>query len=543
MYLLAETDCASSAGPGAWLLPAMVLIPLLIAVVRLFSPEKTARSASLVVSLLVFGLSLIAAFNFHWADGGALQLASHHDWIAPLGVSFGFGVDSVSLWLILLTTFLMPLTILGTWEDGERRSREYYLWLLVLESALIGVFAATDIILFYTFFELTLVPLFFLIGIFGSANKLYAAYKFFVFTLAGSVFTLAGVIYVAWFAAAQSGHWTFDIAALTAAAGQMNPVQQGWVLLALLAGFAVKVPLFPVHTWLPLAHTEAPTAGSVILAGVLLKLGSYGLYRFALPMTPVAIVEYAPVIAVFCIIGILYAAMVCWVQNDVKKLVAYSSVSHMGFCILGLVALNDAGVGGSVMYMLNHGLSTGALFLCVGMMYRRYHTRDMDEVAGLGRRMPVWGFFMVFFCLASVGLPGLNGFVGEFLTIFGAYRPDGTLGIGYAAVAGLGLILGAIYILYMIGRVVMGPLKEPADVHEHVSDLNGREIASLAPIALACLVMGLYPAPMLRSFEPSIHKVSQAARAVLAEKNPGTGAVPHAVSQVDPNPRTAEVTP
>jgi len=508
---------AAPRGSGNWLLPALVLVPLIGGLLMLLTPYRLLRIAALGVSLVTFALSLVAAAAFEWDAAGAMQLGASWSWVRDLGVSLGFAVDSVSLWLILLTAFLMPLTILGTWSDAQRRTTEFYLWLLVLESALIGVFAATDIILFYVFFEMTLVPLFFLIGIFGSANRLYAAYKFFVFTLAGSVFTLAGVIYVAWFAAHESGVWTFDVPTLTAAAQQMNLTQQSWVLAALLAGFAIKVPLFPVHTWLPLAHTEAPTAGSVILAGVLLKLGSYGLYRLALPMAPQAVVEYAPAIAVLCIIGILYAALICWVQSDLKRLVAYSSVSHMGFCILGLFALNDAGVGGSVMYMINHGLSTGALFLCVGMIYHRYHTRDMDEMSGLGRRMPVWGFFMVFFSLASVGLPGLNGFVSEFLTIFGAYRDDSPLGIGYAAVAALGLILGAIYILYMVGRVVYGPVKEPPESAGHVHDLDWREITSLAPIAVACLVLGLYPTPLLRSFEPSIDNVAGPARTILAE--------------------------
>jgi NADH-quinone oxidoreductase subunit M len=515
---------AAELSQGKWLLPALVLVPLFGGLLMLATPNASLRVTALAISLVTFVLSLVGAGMFEWNQAGLMQMAGGFNWVPEFGIRVGFAVDSVSLWLILLTTFLMPLTILGTWDDAKNRTTEFYLWLLVLESALIGVFAATDVILFYVFFEMTLVPLFFLIGIFGSANRLYAAYKFFIFTLAGSVFTLAAIIYVAWFAAHESGVWTFYIPTLTEAARQMSLTQQGWVLAGLLAGFAIKVPLFPVHTWLPLAHTEAPTAGSVVLAGVLLKLGSYGLYRFALPMAPAAVVEYAPAIAVLCIIGIIYAALICWVQSDLKRLVAYSSVSHMGFCILGLFALNDAGVGGSVMYMINHGLSTGALFLCVGMIYNRYHTRDMDEMSGLGRRMPVWGFFMVFFALASVGLPGLNGFVGEFLTIFGTFRSDSPLGPWWAAAAATGLILGAIYVLYMIGRVVYGPLREPpeAAAEGHVHDLNWREIGSLAPIAVACLVLGLYPSPMLRSFEPSIAEMARPARHILQTQTAGT---------------------
>ncbi len=506
---------------GSTMLMWIVLLPLFSALVIGLFPKALARTIAFGISLVVFAISLKMAFEFNWsATGGTMQFVSTANWIDLLGVHFSLGIDAISLWLILLTTFLMPLTILGTWNDGDKRPVEFYLWLMVLQAALIGVFAATDLILFYVFFEMTLVPLFFLIGIFGSANRHYAAIKFFLFTLTGSVFTLAGILYVAWWHANQPGQaWTFNIPQLVEAGRAMSFEQQSLVLAALFAGFAVKVPLFPVHTWLPLAHTEAPTAGSAILAGVLLKLGSYGILRFAVPMCPEALVHYAPLIAVFCIIGIIYAALVCWVQSDIKKLVAYSSVSHMGFCILGMVALNTIGLSGSVIYMINHGLSTGALFLCVGMMYNRYHTREMDNLSGLGRRMPVWGFFIVFFSLASVGLPGLNGFVGEFLTILGAFTSANLLGPAYAAVAALGLILGAIYVLYMLGRVVMGPLKEPADAAGHVHDLNFKEIAALAPIAVACLVLGLYPTPLLKSLEPSLTYISKPATDILAARD------------------------
>jgi len=369
------------------------------------------------------------------------------------------------------------------------------------------------------FFELTLVPLYFLIGIWGSGNRQWASKKFFIFTLTGSLVTFAGLLYVAWFHANLPGNaWTFDIAALTESAVQMSATQQGWVLLALMAGFAIKVPLFPVHTWLPLAHTEAPTAGSAILAGVLLKLGTYGMLRFALPMTPEAVLAYAPLIAVLAIIGIIYAALICWVQEDIKKLVAYSSISHLGFCVLGLFALNQAGVGGSVMYMINHGLSTGALFLCVGMIYERYHTREMSQYSGLGKVLPIWSFFFVFFCLASVGLPGLNGFVGEFLTILGAFTATEVLGPWYAVVAATGLILAAIYILYMVGRVVLGPAKEPPKYAGKVRDLDLREIGLLTPLAVGCLILGLYPTPVLRSLEPAIDHTLTGSTEVIAQR-------------------------
>jgi NADH-quinone oxidoreductase subunit M len=329
--------------------------------------------------------------------------------------------------------------------------------------------------------------------------------------------TLAGLLYVAWqYAAAYENQWSFSIETLTTFAAAMSPREQAWILLALMVGFAVKVPLFPVHTWLPLAHTEAPTAGSVVLAGVLLKLGTYGLYRFVLPMVPDAVVEYAPVIAVLAIIGILYAALICWVQSDVKKLVAYSSVSHLGFCVLGLFALNPLGVQGSVMYMINHGLSTGALFFLIGMIYERYHTRDMEKLGGLAKRMPVWAFFMVFFVLSSVGLPGLNGFIGEFLCLIGAFTasPDstvypGVLGPWYAAFAGVGMIFAAMYLLIMVGKVVFGPLREPHGVdHSHASplpvDLSIREILVLTPLAILCVFIGVQPARITNTLEKPI---------------------------------------
>ena len=347
---------------------------------------------------------------------------------------------------------------------------EYYGWLLAIETAMVGVFVARDLIFFYICFEFTLVPMYFLIAIWGSEDRARACTKFFLYTFTGSLIALAGLLYIAWQYQIGYGQWSFGIEALTVfAATELTASQQAWVLLALLAGFAVKVPLFPLHTWLPLAHTEAPTAASVVLASILLKLGTYGLYRFVLPMLPEAVVSYAPAIAVVSIIGILYAALICWVQDDIKRLIAYSSVSHLGFCVLGLFALNPLGVQGSVLYMLNHGLSTGALFFLVGMIYERYHTRDMTKLGGLSKRMPVWAFFMVFFVLSSVGLPGLNGFVGEFLCLVGAFTASadnaiypGVLGPWYAAVAGVGMIFAAMYLLIMVGKVVFGPLTEPA---------------------------------------------------------------------------------
>jgi len=508
------------------LFPLLSALPLMLPV-RVFDCRKTVWSYALLSTVVTFVFSLVALGKFDFTRTGDMQLTGVVRWIDAFGLSFGYGIDSISLWLIMLTTFIMPIIMLGSLTAVNTRVREFFFWLLALETFMIGTFVATDIIFFYLCFEFTLVPLYILIGVFGSSNRLKAAKVFFLYTFTGSMLTFAGVLYVAWLNTTLpvglfegAGAWTFNIQTLYMAAAGMSASEQAWVLGALLAGFAVKVPLFPVHTWLPLAHTEAPTAGSVILAGVLLKLGTYGLLRFALPMCPAAVVEYAWLIGVFAVLGVLVTALICWVQTDVKKLIAYSSVSHLGFCVLGLFALDadDAGAVGSVMYMINHGLSTGALFLCVGMIYERFHTREMDDMSGLGRVIPVWASFTVFFVLASVGLPGLNGFVGEFLTLLGAFTsPSNVLGVEFAAIAGIGMIFAAIYLLYMVGKVIFGPVKVPPvhtdDGGHELKDLNGREILTLLPLAAGCLILGLFPYNMLVSLEAPVGKLTASAKA------------------------------
>ncbi len=527
----------------------LLLIPLLGAAILAALPrgkDDLIRPAALITTLANFAVSLLALGLFDWNNTGDLQLAATFTWVPAFGLNFGMGVDSISLWLVILTTFLMPIIILGSFTAVTERVKEFFVWLLILETAMIGTFIATDVIFFYICFEFTLIPLYFLIGIYGSTQRLRAAKVFFLYTFTGSMLTFAGVLWVAWYNASlnpiefamlpSAGQWTFAMADLVAAAQTMSASQQAWLLGALCAGFAVKVPIFPMHTWLPLAHTEAPTAGSVILAGVLLKLGTYGLLRLAIPMCPIAVVEYAPVIGTLAVIGILYTGLICWVQKDIKKLVAYSSVSHLGFCVLGMFALgsiieaadgttsrNITGPSGAVMYMINHGLSTGALFLCIGMIYERFHTREMRQYGGLARVMPVWSFFMVFFCMASVGLPGLNGFVGEFLTLMGAFTSGDTLGPAFAVPAGVGMIIGAIYILYMVGKVVFGPVKVPAHAHGHaagdahghdahrVKDLTSREIITLTPLAIGCLVLGLFPNLILTTLDAPVNNIVAAA--------------------------------
>src|SRR4051794_24004043 len=527
----------------------LLLVPTIGAIVCALLPRQgpAAKYWALAVSLVDLLLGVCLAVQY-WgpSNGGVRELTWSSSAFYLENIKFGLklGADSISIWLVLLTVLLQPLAILASFESIKERQKEYYAWMLVLLAAMNGVFIARDLLLFYVFFELTLIPMFFIIGIWGGPERRYAALKFFLFTFTGSIFTLAGVIYL--------GHraGTFDIIGVTRfAQTELTSNQRYLLLLAFLAGFAVKVPLFPVHTWLPLAHTEAPTAGSVILAGVLLKLGTFGLLRLAVPIGLVGFHDtylfegVVQTVGVLCVIGIIYGALVAWVQQDIKRLVAYSSVSHLGFCVLGLVALNPIGMQGSVLYMINHGLSTGAMFLVIGMIYERFHTRDIDELSGLARRMPKLAFFFVLFVLSSIGLPGLNGFVSEFLTILGAFTAE-HLGYGYGALAATGIILGALYMLHMTARVIWGPLKFP-DPHAHdplprgaavydaggghgagaagqtaqgqsatpappggrhyhddrdgAADITGREIAILVPLALAVVVLGVMPTPVLDS--------------------------------------------
>ncbi len=510
----------------------LLLLPLVGALSIFILKAHLAKWLALGVSSLVFILSILMAVQFdQWGTSGT-GFVSHYSWLNAWGITLDLGVDSVAMMLVLLTTLLTPLCVWGSFTAIAKRKREYFAWLLILETAMLGVFAAQDIILFYVSFELTLVPMFFLIAIYGGKNRTHASIKFFIYTFAGSLFTLAGFVYVAWqFKESTHGGWSFAIHDLTIFAATLSPTEQGWILLALLAGFAVKIPVFPVHTWLPLAHTEAPTAGSVILAGVLLKLGTFGVYRFVLPMVPEALVAYAPAIAVLAIIGILYAALICWVQDDVKKLIAYSSVSHLGFCVLGLIALNPIALEGAVLYMINHGLSTGALFFLIGMMYERYHTRDMNAIGGLAKSMPIWSFFMVFFVLASVGLPGLNGFVSEFMCLIGTFIASssnptwpGVLGPEYAAIAAIGMVLAAMYLLIMVGKVVFGRLKEP-EQHEETKtlpkDLSPREIGILIPLAALCIWIGVKPLVLTNAMQGAVEDVlSPYPRIVQQEQMP-----------------------
>jgi NADH-quinone oxidoreductase subunit M len=495
-------------------LTLLTFFPLVGVLVLLFikSENKEAlRWTALGTSLATFVISLWVLLLFK-ASNPDLQLVTRTRWITVAGwsIDYHLGVDGLSILLVLLTTFLTPLSILSTWSAVEERVKDFMLFFLLLETGMIGVFLAQDLFLFYVFWEFTLVPMYFLIGIWGGPRRIYAALKFFLYTMAGSVLMLLAIL---WLGVYQG---TFSVPDLITKGG-IDPHTQLWLFIAFAAAFAIKVPMWPLHSWLPDAHVEAPTAGSVILAGVLLKMGTYGFLRFNLAMFPQAAVQAAPVIAVLAVIGIIYGAAVSYAQPDVKKLVAFSSVSHLGFVMLGLFALNAQGVQGSILQMINHGLSTGALFLLVGIIYEQTHTRELSVYGGLWKITPIFGTIMLIVALSSMGLPGLNGFVGEFTILLGAFGSKVLGSPWYAGLAALGVILAAVYILYMFQRMFLGPEGSVvAEVRQHghaIRDLNWREIATLVPVLVFIFWIGLYPAPFFNLMAPSVDKLLAAFQA------------------------------
>jgi NADH-quinone oxidoreductase subunit M len=441
--------------------------------------------------------------RFPWFTGGETGGLAK-----PVTLEFQFGLDGVSVAMMVLTTVLCVSCVLISWESIREREAEFYAAMLVLETGMLGVFAAFDVVLFYIFFEMTLIPLFFLIAIWGGPDRKYAAVKFFLYTLAGSMITLLGVVALVLMTAGQGLAKPTSLPELAAwlESRPLDPALQTAFFLALAAGFLVKVPVFPFHTWLPLAHVEAPTAGSVLLAGVLLKLGTYGFLRLCLPLFPAACLDLGvPLIGTLSVIGIVYGSLCALAQRDIKKLVAYSSVAHLGFCMLGLFALNEEGITGGVLQMINHGLSTGGLFLIVGMVYERYHTRMLDDLGGLASRLPLLTCGMVFIAMSSIGLPGLNGFVGEVLSLAGMFKRHPL----YAVIGASGVVLGAWYLLTMVQQAFFGPLKEPhADEHSPVEDINWRETLALAPIAGLCLWLGVQPASVVELIKPDVAAVA-----------------------------------
>ncbi|MBM3998208.1 MAG: NADH-quinone oxidoreductase subunit M [Planctomycetes bacterium] len=522
------------------LLLASILLPMLGALAMgLLAPlgDEAVRRGALAVALATLAASttLVANYPANGAEAGAfatvVRLSGEG---APIDVRFHVALDGLGLWMFALAPVLLVTSILASWRAIADRTAMFHGMLLLLTGGCLGVFTARDIMLFYVFFEFTLIPLFFLIGIWGSEERRYAAIKFFLFTLAGSLLTFLGLLAIVVWDFRESGGPTmqFSLDALNTGL-RSHPLPehwQTWIFLALFAGFAVKVPLFPLHTWLPLAHVQAPTAGSVFLAGILLKIGTYGFLRFCLPMLPAAAAALMPAMLWLALLGVVYGALVALAQRDIKRLIAYSSVSHMGFCVMGIFALNPLGIQGGVLQMLNHGISTGALFALVGMLYERYHTRRIEDLSGLCRRVPWLAFFMVLFTLSSIGLPGLNGFAGEFLILIGMFQrafgesaSDSTASLKIVSVLAVsGVVLGAWYMLWMVQRVFFGPLREPESGKDAeqgaIADLSWRERWALMPLAALALWIGLYPAYFLNRMAPDLERVSAEAEDVARSR-------------------------
>jgi NADH-quinone oxidoreductase subunit M len=504
------------------LLTILILLPTLGALVvlayQMFSSnESHLKWLTFAITVVNFLLSLLL-IGGTGTTGTGFSFEKNIPWISAINTNYHVGVDGLSLWLVILTTLIMPISVLSTWHAVEKRPTAFYIFLLLLESAMIGVFVSLDLLVFYLFFEASLVPMFFLIGIWGGENRIYAAIKFFIFTALGSLLMLAAIIALYYIHADATGYGTFDFVTLlhSLEAGRLVFTPQTGMLLflAFALAFSIKVPLFPFHTWLPDAHTEAPTAGSVILAAILLKMGTYGLMRFNFTLFPEASRELAWLFIILAIIGIIYGALVAMVQPDMKRLVAYSSVAHMGFVILGMFSFTEWGMQGALYQMLNHGVSTGALFLLVGFIYERRHTRAISEFGGLANVMPIYATIFVITTMSSIGLPFLNGFVGEFLIMLGMWKSailsvTATTNWNYIAtmLAGTGVIFAAVYLLWMVQRVFFG--KVTNEKNRKLTDLSWREIGLMAPLLILMVVMGVYPRPFLDASSASVNTIQK----------------------------------
>jgi NADH-quinone oxidoreductase subunit M len=497
------------------LLNVICYLPLVGALVIVFLVKREQTKAIKWVATVTAGLDFVISIPLWFLydpQGAPFQFVYQNDWIPSVGSRYFFGIDGISLLLILLTTLLGFISVYSSFSAITHREKEYYVFLLLLQTGMLGVFMSLDFILFYVFWEVMLVPMYFLIGVWGGPRKLYAAIKFFLYTLFGSVLMLVGILALYFYNSTGlaaiglpglGNAPTFDVTELFKIAPQIPAGVQFWVFLAFFVGFAIKVPMFPFHTWLPDAHVEAPTAGSVILAGVLLKMGTYGFIRFSLPLLPDATVKAVPWVAGLAIVGIVYGALVAMAQKDMKKLVAYSSVSHLGFVMLGMFALNPHGLSGSVLQMINHGLSTGGLFLLVGIIYERRHTRMIAEYGGIAKVMPIYAMLFMIITMASIGLPTLNGFIGEFTILIGAFNRSTT----WAVIAATGIVLGAAYMLWLYQQVFFGEIT--IEENRKLKDVNLREQWTLIPLIVMCFWIGLYPKPFFRIMEPSIQRIVQ----------------------------------
>ena len=463
------------------------------------SADRNARFIALWTTLVTFALTLLLWRDFD-PSTAQFQFVEQRAWLRV--IKFHMGVDGISLPFVLLTALLMPLCILASWQSITERVNEYMIAFLVLETLMLGVFTSLDLVLFYLFFEGGLIPMFLIIGIWGGPQRVYASFKFLLYTLAGSLLMLLAIMAIYW----EAG--TTDIPTLLTHG--FPPQMQTWLWFAFLASFAVKLPMWPVHTWLPDAHVEAPTAGSVILAGILLKMGGYGFLRFSIPMFPLASAEFAPLIFALSVIAIIYTSLVALAQEDVKKLIAYSSVAHMGFVTIGVFTLTLQGLQGGIFQMLSHGIVSGALFLCVGVIYDRMHTREISAYGGLADRMPIYAFCFMVFTLANIGLPGTSGFIGEFLSLLGAFR----INTWVAFLAAIGVILSAAYALWLYGRVIFGKLEKPA--LKHITDLSWREVAVMTPLVVLTIIFGFYPGPILDASAASVESLIKNYQTALA---------------------------